>query len=120
MAHASIPPRSTRIGSGFSDFFASVFGGRTGRAGGGRGVRFTMPGSDVEAELPVTVEDLLRGGKRRITLAEGRSLDVDDSRRRRATAPSSGWPARAGAASTAGRRAISSCACASPRIRAIA
>ena len=36
-----------------------------------------MPGSDVEAELPVTVEDLLRGGKRRITLDEGRSLDVD-------------------------------------------
>jgi curved DNA-binding protein len=63
-------------GSGFSDFFASVFGGAR-RAGGGRGVRFTMPGSDVEAELPVTVEDLLRGGKRRITLEEGRSLDVD-------------------------------------------
>ena len=63
-------------GSGFSDFFASVFG-EARRAGGGRGVRFTMPGSDVEAELPVTVEDLLRGGKRRITLEEGRSLDVD-------------------------------------------
>ena len=63
-------------GSGFSDFFASVFGGAR-RAGGGREVRFTMPGSDVEAELPVTVEDLLRGAKRRITLDEGRSLDVD-------------------------------------------
>lgn len=62
--------------SGFSDFFASVFGGAR-RAGGGRGVRFTMPGSDVEAELSVTVEDLLRGAKRRITLDEGRSLDVD-------------------------------------------
>jgi curved DNA-binding protein len=63
-------------GSGFSDFFASVFGGAR-SAGGGRGVRFTMPGSDVEAELPVTVEDLLRGAKRRITHDEGRSLDVD-------------------------------------------
>jgi curved DNA-binding protein len=65
--------------SGFSDFFASIFGGARGARGGrgGRGVRFTMPGSDVEAELPVTVEDLLRGGKRRITLDGGRSLDVD-------------------------------------------
>ena len=35
-----------------------------------------MPGSDVEAELPVTLEELLHGGKRRITL-DGRSLDVE-------------------------------------------
>ena len=59
----------------FSDFFSSLFG----RASGGRGrgnVRVTMPGSDVEAELPVTLEELLNGGKRRITL-DGRSLDVE-------------------------------------------
>jgi curved DNA-binding protein len=59
---------------GFSDFFASVFGG-TGRRGT-RGVRITMPGSDVEAELPVTLEELLRGGHRRITV-NGRTLEVD-------------------------------------------
>jgi curved DNA-binding protein len=63
----------------FSDFFASIFGrpaGRAGRAGRGN-VRVTMPGADVEAELPVTLDDLLRGGKRRIQLAEGRAVDVE-------------------------------------------
>jgi curved DNA-binding protein len=63
---------------GFSDFFASLFGGADGRGGRARGgVRFTFPGSDVEAELPVTLEDLLKGGHRRITLGGGRSLDVE-------------------------------------------
>lgn len=61
----------------FSDFFEALFG--RGAAGGARGphggVRFTMPGSDVEAELGVTLEELLQGGKRRIALG-GRSLDV--------------------------------------------
>jgi curved DNA-binding protein len=64
---------------GFSDFFASLFGrpgGRAGRTGRG-GVRVTVAGRDVEAELPVTLEDLLRGGRRRITVNGGRSLDVD-------------------------------------------
>ena len=61
---------------GFSDFFASLFGRATGPAGRG-GVRVTIPGSDVEAELTVTLEDLLRGGRRRIQLPSGRSLDVE-------------------------------------------
>jgi curved DNA-binding protein len=60
----------------FSDFFASLFGRPPGR--GERGsVRVTMAGSDVEAELPVMLEDLLRGGRRGITLPGGRNLDVD-------------------------------------------
>ena len=62
---------------GFSDFFASLFGRPTSTGRGGRtGVRIQVPGNDVEAELPLTVEDLLRGGKRRITVNGGRSLDV--------------------------------------------
>ena len=68
---------------GFSDFFASIFGnqrdgGARGRTSGTRrgGLRMEIPGSDVEAELPVTVEDLMRGGKRRITIGN-RGLDVD-------------------------------------------
>jgi curved DNA-binding protein len=64
----------------FSDFFASIFGGAPGRGGrDGRqgGFRVTMPGQDVEAELPVTVEELLHGGKRRITIDGSRSLDVE-------------------------------------------
>jgi curved DNA-binding protein len=65
---------SVREWEGFSDFFASIFGQSPGRAGA-RGVGITMPGSDVEAELPVTLEEVLRGGRRRITL-DGRTLDV--------------------------------------------
>jgi curved DNA-binding protein len=68
----------------FSDFFASIFGGRgpgAGRATRGRpgsgGGRVTFPGNDIEAELPVSLEETLRGGRRRITLPGGRSLDVD-------------------------------------------
>jgi curved DNA-binding protein len=60
---------------GFSDFFASIFGRPAGRGGRGN-VRITLPGSDVEAELPVTLEELLRDGKRRLTL-DGRSVDVE-------------------------------------------
>ena len=61
-----------------SDFFASLFGGASGRAtrGARGGTRVTFPGNDVEAELPITLEDLLKGGKRRITLG-GRTIDVD-------------------------------------------
>jgi curved DNA-binding protein len=59
-----------------SDFFASLFGRSGGRTGRG-GVRITMPGHDVEAELPVTLDDLLRGGKRRIEFGGGKSLDVE-------------------------------------------
>jgi curved DNA-binding protein len=62
----------------FSDFFNSIFGGSAGRAGARRGgIRFTVPGRDVEAELRLTLEELLRGGKRRITLNGNRTLDVD-------------------------------------------
>jgi curved DNA-binding protein len=54
---------------GFSDFFESLFGGlrgaRTGaRAGGG----FSMRGQDIEAELPLTLEEAHRGGRRTINL----------------------------------------------------
>ena len=63
----------------FSDFFNSIFGASSGRSGarGRGGARFTMPGRDVEAELPLTLDELLRGGKRRITLNGDRNLDVD-------------------------------------------
>jgi len=59
----------------FSDFFASIFGRATGRTG--RGVRIRMPGSDIEAELPVTLEELLHSARRRITLNGNRSLEVE-------------------------------------------
>ncbi|HEY7864344.1 MAG TPA: DnaJ C-terminal domain-containing protein [Thermoanaerobaculia bacterium] len=50
---------------GFSDFFDSLFGGRpTGRAGAGFGMR----GQDVEAEIPLTLEEAHRGATRSVTL----------------------------------------------------
>ena len=62
----------------FSDFFGSIFGRPSGaRAGGGRapGVRVPIPGNDIEGELPLTLDDVLHGGQRRITV-DGRTLDV--------------------------------------------
>lgn len=66
----------------FSDFFNAMFGGAAGgarvRGGGGRGrARVLARGADVEAELGLRVDELLAGGKRRITLGRGRSLDVE-------------------------------------------
>jgi curved DNA-binding protein len=40
-------------------------------------VRVTFPGNDVEAELPVTLMDVLHGGRRRVAMGDGRSLDVE-------------------------------------------
>jgi curved DNA-binding protein len=52
-------------GGGFSDFFESLFGGRrAGRAGAG----FAMRGQDVEAEIPLALEEAHRGVKHTITL----------------------------------------------------
>jgi curved DNA-binding protein len=59
-----------------SDFFASLFGRGMGRSGR-ENVRIVFPGSDVEAELPVTLEELLQPSRRRIHLDGGRSLEVE-------------------------------------------
>jgi curved DNA-binding protein len=59
-----------------SDFFASLFGRGAGRPERG-GVRVTIPGNDIEAELPVTLEELLHNARRRITLDGNRSLEVE-------------------------------------------
>jgi curved DNA-binding protein len=54
-----------RGSSGFSDFFESLFGrGRTQRSGAG----FRMAGQDIEAEIPLTLEDAHHGGTRTISL----------------------------------------------------
>ena len=61
---------------GFSDFFGSLFGRGAGR-GRASNVRVSVAGHDVEAELPVTVEQLLRGGRQRIRLSGDRAVDVE-------------------------------------------
>jgi len=59
-----------------SDFFASLFGRGAGRRGRG-GARVALAGSDVEAELTVTLDALLSGGKRRLQLPGGRTIEVE-------------------------------------------
>jgi len=74
-AWRTVDPSSSEDLGGVSDFFASLFGRPEGRAERGD-VRVSIPGDDIEAELPVTVEELLRGGQRRIMLDDGRTLEV--------------------------------------------
>ncbi len=50
---------------GFSDFFESFFGGRGAGAKRGRGFDgFAQRGQDVEFDLPLTIEEILSGGKK--------------------------------------------------------
>lgn len=77
-------------GAGFSDFFETLFG--RGAGGGFAGQQFGGPegfgrrgasfggfgqqprrGSDVESELPLSLEDAFHGGRRSLTLSSGRS-----------------------------------------------
>jgi curved DNA-binding protein len=64
--------------SGFSDFFESFFGDR----GGARGARtsafngFSSRGADEEAALEVSLEEAATGGRRRVSLADGRGYTV--------------------------------------------
>ena len=58
-------------GTGFSDFFETFFGGGRGRSAfGGFGQRGTMAerGSDVEADIMVTLEEALHGSTRQVSL----------------------------------------------------
>lgn len=57
----------------FGDVFESLFGGRRGRGGFGG---FAARGSDHEAVLELTLEEAARGGRRSVTLGDGRSYDV--------------------------------------------
>jgi curved DNA-binding protein len=60
----------------FSDFFQSLFGGR-GRPGRGSGFDgFSTRGPDHEAVLELSLEEAAEGGKRRVSLADGRSYEV--------------------------------------------
>jgi curved DNA-binding protein len=70
----------------FSDFFDGLFGARAGRrggfggggfGGGGAGNGFATRGADQEATIELTLEEAARGGKRRITLGDGRDYEVN-------------------------------------------
>jgi DnaJ-class molecular chaperone len=61
--------------SDFSDLFSDMFqrGGRGG--GGGRGPR-QMKGQDLRYQLPVEFLDAVTGAKRRVTMPDGKTLDI--------------------------------------------
>jgi curved DNA-binding protein len=64
-------------GNGFSDFFESLFG----RAGGSRRTAgfegFATRGGDQEATLEISLEEAARGGRRKISLGDGRDYEVE-------------------------------------------
>jgi curved DNA-binding protein len=70
-------------GTGFSDFFEAFFGGGGRQAGFGGGNPFGQRqrsaerGSDVEADIMVTLEEALYGSKRSISLRRGNSNKVE-------------------------------------------
>jgi curved DNA-binding protein len=70
-------------GGDFSDFFEGFFGSRGARQGA-RGAAgragfdgFSMRGGDQEAVLELTLEEAATGGKRRISLGDGRDFEVE-------------------------------------------
>jgi curved DNA-binding protein len=64
-------------GEGFSDFFEGLFGSRRGRRGFEGFDGFSTRGADQEATLELSLEEAARGGRRRITLADGRDYEVN-------------------------------------------
>ena len=60
-------------GTGFSDFFESMFGGMGGVEGmrGAGGRRMARRGSEVEGDLMVTLEEAMQGSAREVTLQRG-------------------------------------------------
>lgn len=69
-------------GTGFSDFFEAFFGGGRGQSafggGGFGGARGGMErGSDVEADIMVTLEEALHGSRRTVSLRRGSSSKLE-------------------------------------------
>ena len=66
------------FGSGdFSDFFDGIFGRRRSGAGRAGFDGFSMQGGDYEAVLDLGLEEAASGGKRWLSLGDGRSVEVD-------------------------------------------
>lgn len=64
---------------GFSEFFNSIFGGMGGRTTGGfttRGRRVARRGADIESEIELPLADAYAGGRRMLSLPNGKSLEV--------------------------------------------
>jgi DnaJ-class molecular chaperone len=61
-------------GVDLNDILGDMFG-RAGRGAGGFG-GFSGRGQDVRAELQITIEEAIKGGKRRIGFSDGRTVEV--------------------------------------------
>ena len=96
--------------SGFSDFFESMFGARRSPFGDSAFEDFAARGGDHEAVLELSLEEAAAGGRRKISLGDGRRLRGRGSTRRHVTASASGWPGRAERASVAARPGTCFCA----------
>lgn len=59
-------------GVDLNDILGDILGGRAGGRGGGFGSR----GADLRARLEIDLEDAIAGGKKRVTFADGRTLDI--------------------------------------------
>jgi curved DNA-binding protein len=65
-------------GNGFSDFFENLFGARGPGRGRGAGFEgFSARGGDHEATLEISLEEAARGGRRKISLGDGRDYEVN-------------------------------------------
>jgi curved DNA-binding protein len=65
-------------GGDIGDLFEGMFGRRRGARGGRAGFeQFSMRGPDHEAVLDLGLEEAARGGKRWLSLGDGRSVEVD-------------------------------------------
>ena len=63
--------------SNFSDFFESMFGARRSPFGDAAFDDFAARGGDHEAVLELSLEEAAAGGRRRISLEDGRNFEVD-------------------------------------------
>jgi DnaJ-class molecular chaperone len=61
---------------GLRDLFEGLFGGRGGPGGPGAGFRMRARGADVSYTLPVDFLDAAKGAKKRVTVGDGRTLDL--------------------------------------------
>jgi len=80
--HGGFPDGGSFSGTGFSDFFEQFFGGAAARGGGPGFSGFTghqppARGSDIEADLLVTIEEALHGAKKKISFRRDGRSDVE-------------------------------------------
>jgi len=75
--HRQGGPEAHFEGGEFGDILSEILGGRGRGAGfGGFGGGQPQRGGDVRAEVQITVEEAVQGGKKRIAFSDGRTLDV--------------------------------------------